>query len=105
MSGIDEMPGMGNMTKYIIQFTVRLEEDVTDLIMYRAIIAKDEDELSERIRILERVFMLHYDETWNMNRYWQIPEDTPLDQMAGFLLSDDLTGWENRADNVDVVEV
>ena len=89
------------MTKYIIQFTVQLEGDVKDLNMYRAIIAKDKSELSERIEILKKVFILHYDEVWSISKHWQIPEDTPLEQMGGFLLNDDLTGWNNKVDYED----
>lgn len=89
------------MTKYVIQFTVQLEGDVKDLNMYRAIIAKDENELVARIKVLKRAFIIHYDEVWDMVKYWQIPEATPLEQMGIFHLSDNLTGWNNKIDYVD----
>ena len=86
------------MTKYIINFTVQLEGDVKDLNMYRAIIAKDESELEERVKVLSKSFEMHYDEVWLSINHWEIPEDTPLEQMGKFLLTDDLTGWNNRSD-------
>ena len=87
-----------NMKKYIINFTVQLEGDVKDLNMYRAIIAKDETELEQRMKVLSKHFELYYDEVWISINHWQIPEDTALDQMGKFLLTDDLIGWNKRSD-------
>lgn len=86
------------MTTYLVNFSVTMENDATDINMFRAIIAKDVPELMKRCKILETSFEGHYNELWELQNFWQIPDIPDIEHMNKFFLTDDLTGWNDRPD-------
>ena len=82
------------MTKYLVNFNVTLEDNTRVINMFRAMTAKDNDELLLKIKALNRIFRSDFDEIWVMSNYWPLPDSTPMLGMNKFFLSDQLIGWK-----------
>ena len=85
------------MAKYIAQFFVFLEDsDDTEVSFFRALEAKDINELYRKIELLEKKFPIIFNEEWKLHDCWPIPDETEIEQMSDFLLTDKLIGWNKK---------